>query len=112
MGSVGSHGIRHDHLQLLPIACLLSSRSLLPLLCHFGSWARRNKSQVHVFSLFAFLETAHLVTNSSLPLQKRGTRFFSFHRFMHASYFSCDLVIRAKNIGGDPPLKGQENAAH
>jgi hypothetical protein len=25
---------------------------------------------------------------------------------------SFDLVLRAKTIGEDPPLKGQENAAH
>jgi hypothetical protein len=38
--------------------------------------------------------------------------FFLLSSFMHVSSSSFDLVLRAKTIGEDPPLKGQENAAH
>src|ERR1700722_14449618 len=114
MWSGCSHGTSNPTIYNLYLSCT-PSLPALSYLCFvaFGSSTRRYKSQVHAFSLFALFRTrVHLAANSSLSVTKVRYTFFLLSPFMHASSSSFDFVLRAKTIGENPPLKGQENAAH
>jgi hypothetical protein len=129
-----------NHLQSLPILYPFSSCSLLPLFCRFRNFSAplqksstrffsfrpfrtkvdlvtnklslHYKSEVHIFSLVTLSQRNLSLDLGPLSVTKVRYTFFLLSPFMHASSSSFDLVLRAKPIGEDPPLKGQENAAH
>jgi hypothetical protein len=71
-----------------------------------------DKSEVHIFSLVTLSQRYRSLAIGSLSVTKVRYTFFLLSPFMHLSSSSFDLVLRAKTVGEDPPLKGQENAAH
>jgi hypothetical protein len=133
-------GFKPNHLQPLPILYLFSSCSLLPLFCRFRIFGAplqksstrffsfrlfrtkvdlvakkltlHHKSEVHIFSLVTLSQRYLSLALGSLSVTKVRYTHFLLSPFTHASSWSFDLVFRAKTIGEDPPLKGQENAAH